>query len=38
VTPNTSPANAAYSLETLVSWFNALADDSDIHPDQDLPA
>lgn len=38
VTPNPSPANAAYSLETLVNWFNALADDSDIHPDQDLPA
>jgi len=36
VTPNPSPANAAYSLETLIGWFNALADESGIHPDQDL--
>ena len=26
VTPNTSPANAAYSLENLTDWFNQLAE------------
>ena len=26
VTPNSSPANAAYSLDDLVAWYNALAD------------
>ncbi len=28
VTPNPSPANAAYSLDTLIGWFNALADEA----------
>ncbi|VAW81393.1 G/U mismatch-specific uracil DNA glycosylase [hydrothermal vent metagenome] len=27
VTPNPSPANAAFSLDTLIDWFNALADE-----------
>lgn len=38
VTPNPSPANAAYSLEALISWFNALADESGIHSGEDLTA
>jgi TDG/mug DNA glycosylase family protein len=36
VTPNPSPANAAYSLETLIDWFNALADESATHSGREL--
>lgn len=31
VTPNPSPANAAYSLSDLVSWYDALADALAVH-------
>lgn len=32
VTPNPSPANAAYSLADLVGWYDALADYLAVHP------
>ena len=31
VTPNPSPANAAFSLDDLVAWYNALADYMAVH-------
>lgn len=37
VTPNPSPANAAFSLEELITWFNHLADEPGVLSAQDLP-
>ncbi len=36
VTPNPSPANAAYSLEALTGWFNVLADEVGVLAGRDL--